>query len=381
MGTRGACFTSSRPRVAFSRRCPFEGCYRLELGARATRGFCVAWVPAVPALHQAGPERPSHVDVPSRAVFVSSQGRVPLKGFAWPGCPRCLLYIKQAPSDLLTSMSLRGLFLSRARGSCHSRVLRGMGARGACFTSSRPRATFSRRCPFEGCFRLEPGARAARGFCVAWVPAVPALHQAGPERPSHVDVPSRVVFVSSQGLVPLEGFAWHGCPRCLLYIKQASSDLLTSMSLRGLFSSRARGSPRSRVLLVWQGTGSLNASQSWLRFLQRGRAFLGAANARAHSGRRGTRTRPLASVLAGLRRDDGPSAVMWPLRSWWGPSVGVKGRFPAVNARRTSAPESSPAAYKSEGRGRRWFFTLTLHHFSPLPLRLRLAFATVRCRH
>jgi hypothetical protein len=154
MGTRGARFTSSEPRATFSRRCPFEGCHRLEPRARAARG-----------------------------------------------------------------------------------VLRGMGARGACFISSRPRAAFSRRCPFQGCHRLEPRARAARGFCMAWVPAVPALHQASPERPSHVDVPSRAVIVLSRGLVPLEGFAWHGCPRCPLYIKRAPSDLLTSMSLRGLSSS------------------------------------------------------------------------------------------------------------------------------------------------
>jgi hypothetical protein len=40
---------------------------------------------------------------------------------------------------------------------------------------------------------------------VAWVPAVPALLQAGPGRPSHVDVPSRATFVSSQGFAPLEG--------------------------------------------------------------------------------------------------------------------------------------------------------------------------------
>jgi hypothetical protein len=156
-----------------------------------------------------------------------------------------------------------------------------MGARGACFTSNRSRAAFSRRCPFEGCCRLEPGACAARGFYVAWVPAVAALHQTGPGRPSHVYVPSRAVVVWSQGLVPLEGFTWHGCPRCLLYIKQVPGGLLTSMSLRGLPLSRARGSPRSRVLLAWQGTGSLNASQSRLWFLQRGCVFLGAAAARA----------------------------------------------------------------------------------------------------
>jgi hypothetical protein len=156
-----------------------------------------------------------------------------------------------------------------------------MGARGACFTSSRSQAAFSRRCPFEGCYRLEPRARAARGFCVAWVPAAPALLQAGPGRPSHADVPPRAVIVWIRELVPLEGFAWHGCPQCLLYFKQAPGGLLTPISHRGLSLSRAGGSPRSRVLLAWQGTGSLNASQSRLRFLQRGRAFLGAAAAHA----------------------------------------------------------------------------------------------------
>jgi hypothetical protein len=108
---------------------------------------------------------------------------------------------------------------------------------------------------------------------VAWVPAVPALLQAGPGRPSHADVPSRAVIVLSQGPVPLEGFAWHGCPRCLLYFKQASGGLLTPMSLRGLPLSRAKGSPRSRVLLAWQGTGSLNASQSMLPFCNAGAPF------------------------------------------------------------------------------------------------------------
>jgi hypothetical protein len=124
----------------------------------------VAWVPAVFALHQASPERPSHVDVPSRADIVLSQGLVPLEGFTWHGYPRCPLYIKRALSDLLTSMSLRGLLSSGAKGSCRSRVLRGMGARGVRFTSSGPRAAFSRRCPIEGCLCLEPGVCLARGF-------------------------------------------------------------------------------------------------------------------------------------------------------------------------------------------------------------------------
>jgi hypothetical protein len=71
---------------------------------------CVAWVHAEPALFQAGAGRPSH----ARAPF------------------------------------FRELISFRAGGSRRSRVLRGMGTRGACFTSSRSRAAFSCRCPFEG---------------------------------------------------------------------------------------------------------------------------------------------------------------------------------------------------------------------------------------
>jgi hypothetical protein len=212
----------------------------------------------VPASLQAGPGRPSH----ARALF-------------------------------------RELILSRARGSCRSRVLRGMGARGACFTSSWPRAAFSRRCPFEGC------------------------------------------FVSSQGSAPLEGSP------CL-----ARDPIIKCLAVEAAV-------------------------------LQRGRVFLGAAAARGRvlGGVAGGRDGRRASVPAGLRRDDGPPAVMWPLQPWWGPLVSVKGRFPAVNARGASAPENPPTAYKSKGRRRRRFFTLAPCHFSPPSLRLHLALATARCRH
>jgi hypothetical protein len=221
----------------------------------------VAWVLAVPALHQASPERPSHVDVPSRAASVLSQGLMPLEGFTWHGYSRCLLYIKRAPSDLLTSMSLRGLLSFGAKGSCRSRVLRGMGARGACFTSSRSRASLSRRCPFEGCLCLEPGVRAARGFCVAWVPAVPALLQAGPGRPSHADIPSRVVFVSSRGFAPLEGSPCLARDRVIKCLTVEAAVLQRGRAFLGVVAARARvvggvaggrdGSPRSlRVFAV-----------------------------------------------------------------------------------------------------------------------------------
>jgi hypothetical protein len=175
-----------------------------------------------------------------RVDIVSGQGLVPLEGFAWHGCPRCPLYFKRAPGDLLTSMSLRGLSSSRARGSCRSRVLRGMGACGARFTSSEPRATFSRRCPFEGCHRLEPGARAARGFCTAWVPAVPALLQAGPGRPSQADVPSRADIVSSQGFAPLEGSPCLARDRVIKCLTVEAAVLQRRRAFLGVAAARAR---------------------------------------------------------------------------------------------------------------------------------------------
>jgi hypothetical protein len=134
----------------------------------------------------------------------------------------------------------RELISSRARGSCRSRVLRGMGTRSACFTSSRPRAAFSRRCPFEGRHRLEPRARAARGFCVVWVPAVPALLQAGPGRPSHANVPSRAVFVSSQGFAPLEGSPCLARDQVIKCLAVEAAVLQRGRAFLGVAAARAR---------------------------------------------------------------------------------------------------------------------------------------------
>jgi hypothetical protein len=46
------------------------------------------------------------------------------------GARGCLLYTEQVPDGLLTLISRRGSPLLLSRGSCRSRVLRGMGARG-----------------------------------------------------------------------------------------------------------------------------------------------------------------------------------------------------------------------------------------------------------
>jgi hypothetical protein len=134
-----------------------------------------------------------------------------------------------------------------------------------------------------------------------------------------------------------------GARGCLLYIEQVPGDLLTLISHRGSLLFRAGGSPLSRVLLAWQGTWAFKCLAVVAAVLQRGRAFLGAAVARAlvvggvAGGRDG-----FASVAAGLCRNDGPPAVLWQRRSWWGPLVDAMERFPAVNASGASAPESSP---------------------------------------
>jgi hypothetical protein len=151
--------------------------------------------------------------------------------------------------DLLTPMSLRGLNLSRARGSLRSRVLRGMGAHGACFASSGPRGDLLTPMSLRGLnlSRARGSLRSrvlrgmgARGACFA---------SSGPRaRPSHANVPSRVEFTPSQGLALLEGSPYFA---------------------------------RDWVIKF----PTVEAAVS-----QHGRAFLGVVAARARSGRRGRRT-------------------------------------------------------------------------------------------
>jgi hypothetical protein len=88
---------------------------------------------------------------------------------------------------------------------------------------------------------------------------------------------------------------------------------------------------------------------------RRGRAFSGAAATRVVGGV-GWRTWPPATALRLPRRDDGVCAVAWPPRSWWAPFVSERIFSPGVNARGAYALESTPAAYKSDGRGRGGFY-------------------------
>ena len=102
-----------------------------------------------------------------------------------------------------------------------------------------------------------------------------------------------------------------GARGCLLYIEQVPGDLLTLISHRGSPQFRAGGPPRSRVLLAWQGSRAFKCLAVVAAVLQRGRAFLGAAAARAHvvGGAAGGRD-GFASVAAGLCRNDDPPAVL-----------------------------------------------------------------------
>jgi hypothetical protein len=75
----------------------------------------VAWVPVVPALLQAGPGRPSHADVTSRAIFASSQMFAPLEGppcLAREGVIKCLAVEAAA---LQRGCAFLGVAAARAR--------------------------------------------------------------------------------------------------------------------------------------------------------------------------------------------------------------------------------------------------------------------------
>jgi hypothetical protein len=75
---------------------------------------------------------------------------------------------------------------------------------------------------------------------VAWVPAVPALHQAGLGRPSHADIPSRVVFASSQGFAPLEGSPCSARDPVIKCLAAAAAVLQCGRAFLGVAAARAR---------------------------------------------------------------------------------------------------------------------------------------------
>jgi hypothetical protein len=148
--------------------------------------------------------------------------------------------------DLLTPMPFSGLTSSRAGDSCRSRVLRGMGSRGARFVSDRPQGYLLTPEPFRGSKLSRVGgsccSRVLRGMgaCDARF-----VSKRASRRPSHACTLSRVEFIPSQESVPLEGSPCFARDRA---IKCSTVEAAVS---------------------------------------HRGRAFLGVAAARARSGRRG----------------------------------------------------------------------------------------------
>jgi hypothetical protein len=75
---------------------------------------------------------------------------------------------------------------------------------------------------------------------MAWVPAVPALLQAAPGRPSHADVPSRAIFVSSQGFAPLEGSPCLARERVIKFLTVEAAALQRGRAFLGVAAARAR---------------------------------------------------------------------------------------------------------------------------------------------
>jgi hypothetical protein len=185
--------------------------------SRAVRGG--VW--AAPSFHVCG-RRGVWASQPSRCWLVAQRGM--------GTCGAC--FTSSRPWRPSHARALfRGLMLSRAGGSCRSRVLRGMGTRGACFTSSRSRV------------------------------------------PSHVDIPSRAVFVLSHGFEPLEGFAWHGYPRCLLYIKQVPGTFSRRYPIEGCPCLGPRVRPARGFSLLGKGPDHLMPRSRGCGFCSAGASF------------------------------------------------------------------------------------------------------------
>jgi hypothetical protein len=138
-----------------------------------------------------------------------------------------------------------------------------------------------------------------------------------PRRPSHACALQRVDIIPSQGLVSLEGSAWHGCLRCPLCFKRAPRRPSHACTL-----SRVETLP-SQGLVSLEGSAylarnrAIKCSTVEAVISRRGRAFLGVAAVHARSGRRGQADVTAATVPAILRRDDGLFGVAWPPRSCW----------------------------------------------------------------
>jgi hypothetical protein len=148
--------------------------------------------------------------------------------------------------------------------------------------------------------------------------------QRAPRRPSHACTLSRVEIILSQGLVPLEGSAWHGCLRCLLCFKRAPRRPSHACTLSRVEIIPSQGLVPLEDSPYLVRNQAIKCSTAEAVVSRRRRAFLGVAAARARSGRRGQADVTAATVPTILRRDDGLFAVAWSPRSWWGPPASGK---------------------------------------------------------
>jgi hypothetical protein len=125
-------------------------------------------------------------------------------------------------------------------GSCRSRVLRGMGARGCLLYTEQVPGDLLTLIPHRGspCFELR--------------------------------------------VTPLEGFTWHGCPRLPTLHRAGPGRPSHAVVHRGSPLSRAEDSPRSRALLAWQGAWAFNCPAGVAAgFAARARLFRRCGRARA----------------------------------------------------------------------------------------------------
>jgi hypothetical protein len=157
-----------------------------------------------------------------------------------------------------------------------------MGACGARFVLKRAPRRPSHACtlsrveiiPSQGLVPLEGSAW--HGFL-----RCPLCFKRAPRRPSHACTLSRVETLPSQGLVPLEGSTWHGCLRCPLCFKRALRRPSHACTL-----SRVETLP-SQGLVPLEGSAylarnrAIKCSTVEAVISRRGRAFLGVAAARA----------------------------------------------------------------------------------------------------
>jgi hypothetical protein len=140
----------------------------------------VAWVSVVPTLFQVGLVATFSRLCPLRRLILSrARGSCRSRVLRGMGARDARFISGGLLGDLLTLVPMRGLTLSRARGSCRSEVLRGMGARDSCLVSGRPRGDLLTLVPMRGLtLSRARGSCRSRGY-VAWVLAMPALFQAG----------------------------------------------------------------------------------------------------------------------------------------------------------------------------------------------------------